>query len=127
MTVTGGAYALNGRVLGCDARFAAFPRLLPLIPPAPFSHEGRRGRLGVLMPEMEDGTQGLPKKPAPVRVPHAPITGTCPDHVLCYQKEKVMYNLISALSLRVYIPPFQEFFSLSPLSKEVDKQRSKTA
>jgi hypothetical protein len=38
-----------------------------------------------------------------------------------------MYNLISALSLRVYIPPFQEFFSLSPLSKEVDKQRSKTA
>jgi hypothetical protein len=54
-------------------------------PSSPLPHEGRRGRLGVLMPEMEDGTQGLPKKPAPVRVPHAPITGTCPDHVLCYR------------------------------------------
>ena len=34
---------------------------LPLIPPAPFSHTGRRGSLGVLMAETEDGTQGLPK------------------------------------------------------------------
>jgi hypothetical protein len=34
---------------------------LPLIPPAPFSHKGRRGRLGVLMAETGDGTQGLPR------------------------------------------------------------------
>jgi hypothetical protein len=60
---------LKGRVLRSNARFAAFPRLLPLIPPAPFSHTGRRGRLGVLMPETEDGTQGLPQKPTPVRYP----------------------------------------------------------
>ncbi len=41
-------------------------RFCPLIPPAPFSHKGRRGRiLGVLMPETEDDTQGLPKKPTP--------------------------------------------------------------
>jgi hypothetical protein len=30
---------------------------LPLIPPAPFSHKGRRGSLGVLMAEMGNGTQ----------------------------------------------------------------------
>ena len=40
--------------------------LLPLIPPAPFSHKGRRGSMGVLMPETRDGTQQLPKKPTPV-------------------------------------------------------------
>ena len=40
---------------------------LPLIPPAPFSHTGRRGILGVLMAEMGDGTQGLAKKSTPVR------------------------------------------------------------
>jgi hypothetical protein len=37
---------------------------LPLIPPIPFSHKGRRGRrgsLGVLMPETGDGAQGLAK------------------------------------------------------------------
>ena len=56
-------------------RFAAFLCLLPLIPPAPFSHKGRRGSLGVLMPETEDGTQGLPEKPAPVRL-HAGETST---------------------------------------------------
>jgi hypothetical protein len=33
-------------------------------PPTPFSHTGRRGRLGVLLPETGDGTQGLAKKPA---------------------------------------------------------------
>jgi hypothetical protein len=37
--------------------------LLPLIPPAPFSHKGRRGSLDVLAPETEDGTQRLPKYP----------------------------------------------------------------
>jgi hypothetical protein len=52
---------LKGRALGSNARFAAFLRLLPLIPPAPFSHTERRGRLGVLMPETEDGMQGFPK------------------------------------------------------------------
>jgi hypothetical protein len=35
---------------------------LPLIPPTPFSHTGRRGSLGILMPETEDGTQGFAKK-----------------------------------------------------------------
>ena len=45
-------------------RFAAFLCLLPLIPPAPFSHTGRRGSLGVLMAETGDGTQGLAEKPA---------------------------------------------------------------
>jgi hypothetical protein len=38
----------------------------PLIPPTPFSHKGRRGRLGVLMAETRDGTQGLAKKSTPV-------------------------------------------------------------
>jgi hypothetical protein len=40
---------------------------LPPIPPTPFSHKGRRGSLGVLMAETGDGTQGLAKKPTPVR------------------------------------------------------------
>ena len=40
---------------------------LPLIPPAPFSHKGRRGSLGVLMAETRDGTQGLAEKSTPVR------------------------------------------------------------
>ena len=46
---------------------------LPLIPPAPFSHKGRRGSLGVLMAETGDGTQGLAKKPTPVSIPPAPF------------------------------------------------------
>ena len=37
-------------------------RVCPLIPPTPFSHTGRRGSLGILMPETEDGTQGFAKK-----------------------------------------------------------------
>ena len=49
---------------------------LPLIPPTPFSHKGRRGSLGVLMPETEDGTQELPQKPTPVRAP-APQADIC--------------------------------------------------
>ena len=39
--------------------------LLPLIPPAPFSHAGRRGSLGVLLPETGDGTQGRAKTSTP--------------------------------------------------------------
>jgi hypothetical protein len=39
--------------------------LLPPHPPCPFSHKGKGGILGVLMPETEDDTQGLPKKPTP--------------------------------------------------------------
>jgi hypothetical protein len=39
------------------------------IPPTPFSHKGRRGRLGVLMAETGDGTQGLAKKSTPVSCP----------------------------------------------------------
>jgi len=34
---------------------------LPPSPPAPFAYEGRRGSLGVLMPETRDSTQGLAK------------------------------------------------------------------
>jgi hypothetical protein len=40
--------------------------LLPLIPPTPFSHKGRRGSLGFLKPRMREGMQGLPKKPTSV-------------------------------------------------------------
>jgi hypothetical protein len=36
------------------------------IPPLS-THKGRRGSLGVLMAETGDGTQGLAKKPTPVR------------------------------------------------------------
>ena len=43
--------------------------LLPLIPPAPFSHKGRRGSLGVLMAETGDGAQGLAKTSTPVSIP----------------------------------------------------------
>ena len=49
--------------------------LLPLIPPAPFSHKGRRGSLGVLMTETEDGTQALAKKSTPVSPPTPPARG----------------------------------------------------
>jgi hypothetical protein len=50
--------------------------LLPLIPPSPFSHKGRRGSLGILMAETGDDTQGLAKKSTlvsliPVRLPAA--------------------------------------------------------
>jgi hypothetical protein len=70
--------ALKGRVIRSNARFTAFARLLPLIPPTPFSHKGRRGSLGVLMPETEDGTQELAKKPTPVSsspLPPSPTRG----------------------------------------------------
>jgi hypothetical protein len=43
---------------------------LPLIPPTPFSHTGRRGSLGVLMAETGDGTQGLAKKTYPCEPAH---------------------------------------------------------
>ena len=49
---------------------------LPLIPPTPFSHTGRRGRLGVLMAETGDGTQGLAKTSTPVRFPQPPFSHT---------------------------------------------------
>jgi hypothetical protein len=81
--------ALKGSVIGRDKRLSAFPHtfcpssphllrvdllgaisdlllsgaLLPLIPPAPFFHKGRRGSLSVLKPETREGMQGLPKKP----------------------------------------------------------------
>jgi hypothetical protein len=46
------------------------PGLLYVFAPLPhvsFSHSGRRGSLSVLMPEAGDGSQGLAKKPTPVR------------------------------------------------------------
>ncbi len=42
-------------------------RLRPSSPPPPFSHTGRRRRLGVLKPETGNGTQGLAKTSTPVR------------------------------------------------------------
>ena len=62
--------------------FSAFPRLLPLIPPVPFSHTGRRGRLGVLMPETENGTQGLPQKPHPVSLRASDAKPACAEREL---------------------------------------------
>jgi len=62
--------------------FAAFPRLLPLIPPAPFSHTGRRGRLGVLMAETENGRQGLPQKPPPVSLRASDAKPACAEREL---------------------------------------------
>jgi hypothetical protein len=71
--------SVKGSVRESDARCAAFLRLLPLIPPAPFSHTGRRGSLSVLMPETDDGTQGLPRAQGglqPARAPaHQPRRG----------------------------------------------------
>jgi hypothetical protein len=64
--------SLKGSVRESDARCAAFLRLLPLIPPAPFSHTGRRGSLSVLMPETEDGTQGLPRAQGGLQPARAP-------------------------------------------------------
>ena len=41
---------------------------LPLIPPTPFSHKGRRGILGILKHKTREGTQGFLKNLTPVRV-----------------------------------------------------------
>jgi len=61
--------------LGAMRDFLLSRALLPLIPPTPFSHKGRRGLLGILMAETKDGTQG-PKKPTPVRdAARTPTTG----------------------------------------------------
>ena len=50
--------------LACCAR-------LPLIPPALFSHTGRRGSLSVLKPRVRKGTQGrLKNHPVQVEHPH---------------------------------------------------------
>jgi hypothetical protein len=62
---------------GEKGEFGCANARLPLIPPAPFSHTGRRGSLGVLKPETSEGTQGLPEKPAPVRL-HAGETPALP-------------------------------------------------
>jgi hypothetical protein len=58
------ACVLKGRVPGRNAR--VFPCVfVPSSPLPPFSHKGRRGRLGILKPETSEGMQGLPKEPAP--------------------------------------------------------------
>jgi hypothetical protein len=49
---------------------------LPLIPPTPFSHEERRGSLGILKPKTREGTQRLPKKPTPVSFSHKERRGS---------------------------------------------------
>ena len=56
-------------LLGKVSDFLHSQALLPLIPLAPFSHTGRRGSLGVLIPETGDGTQGLAKTSTPVCEP----------------------------------------------------------
>jgi len=57
-------YALSRvEFLGVISGFLHPCTLLPLIPPAPFSHKGRRGSLGVLMAGTRDGMQGIAKKP----------------------------------------------------------------
>jgi hypothetical protein len=61
---------LRVEFLGEISSFLHSRALLPLFPPTPFSHEERRGSLGVLMPETGDGTQGLAKKPTPVSFSH---------------------------------------------------------
>jgi hypothetical protein len=45
---------------------------LPLIPPTPFSPCGRRGSLGILMPETGDDAQEFSKKTHPCNDPTAP-------------------------------------------------------
>ena len=82
--------------------FAAFPRLLPLIPPAPFSHTGRRGRLGVLMAETENGRQGLPQKPPPVSLRASDAKPACAERELQlgYQLSAIGHQL-SAISYRL--------------------------
>jgi hypothetical protein len=41
--------------------------LLPLIPPTPFSHKGRRGSLGILKLKTREGTQAPPQKTYPCK------------------------------------------------------------
>ena len=68
--VEGGAFARSSQ--GESSKISGFLHshaLLPLIPPTPFSHTGRRGSLGVLMPETGEGTQGLAKTSTPERSP----------------------------------------------------------
>ena len=69
--------------------------LLPLIPPTPSSHKGRRGSLGVLMPETEDDTQGIPKKPAPVSIRGA-VEQECIliDHDLISEPERFLKSML---------------------------------
>ena len=57
-----GFYALSGvEFLGEMRGFLNARALLPLIPPTPFSHKGRRGSLGVLKPKTREGIHGLPR------------------------------------------------------------------
>jgi hypothetical protein len=56
--------------------FCILMRLCPSSPQLPFSHKGRRGILGVLMPETGDSTQGLAKKSTPIAA--SPVAGTLP-------------------------------------------------
>jgi len=60
------------KFLGEMSSFSHSRAILLLIPPTPFSHNGRRGSPGVVMPETGDGTQGFPKKPASVSNPLLP-------------------------------------------------------
>ena len=60
--------ARSRQATGIDGLVVFWARL-PLIPPTPFSHTGRRGRLGVLKPKTREGMQGLPKN-HPVKVGH---------------------------------------------------------
>ena len=48
---------------------------LPASPPPLSTHKGRRGSVGVLMPETGDVTHELPKKPIPIKSALKPEIG----------------------------------------------------
>jgi hypothetical protein len=74
--LTAASLPLKCRVFG-EMRDVLHSRApLPLIPPAPFSHTGRRGSLGVLIAETGDGTQGPAKKIYPCE--SVPTRAGCP-------------------------------------------------
>ena len=82
-----GFYALSGvEFLGEMRGFLNARALLPLIPPTPFSHKGRRGSLGVLKPKTREGIHGLPRLGAraarPQRCVHRLGVGaSCPPFI----------------------------------------------
>jgi hypothetical protein len=59
------------------------------------THTGRRGRLGVLMPETEDGRQGLPQKPPPVSLRASDAKPACAE------RELRLGSRLSALGYRL--------------------------
>ncbi len=82
---------------------------LPLIPPSPFSHTGRRRSLGILMAETGDGIQGRAKTSTAVRrasCPHSHDEGGTPSlpgacvtpGVNSYRVQSLLYPSCSSLT-----------------------------